>query len=115
MLIPRPLVAALHVLSENPGISKIPGFWQSQFPFTDPVGVEGFFPRFVNALISMCTEVVPLRLQQIGRQSILPVTVVITQGRREAGDGQPEIDRCGNHPSPTRLGFLDGLLEKVIQ
>ncbi len=63
----------------------------------------------------MGAEVVTLRLQQVGRQPVAAVAVVIRQGRTERRHRQPHLDRRGDHPSPAWLRLFDRGFEEVVQ
>ena len=65
----------------------------------------------VDALVGVCTEVIPLRLEQIRWQSSESITVVVCERRRECWNGEAEMACCHDHGSPRRLSLLDGLGE----
>ncbi len=72
-------------------------------------------PFLVDSLIGVSTKVVALSLQQVGWQSLHPVTVVIAQSRAEGGDRNAQ-DRCRSHDrAPRLLGTLDRFLKERMQ
>ena len=60
----------------------------------DPVGVER--ARLVDALVGVSAEVIALGLQQVRRQAVAAVAVVVGQRRGERRDGNAELRRRGD-------------------
>ena len=73
--------------------------------FANPIGVER--AGLVGAFVGVGAEVVALGLQQVCRQAVAAVAVVVGQGGGERGDGDAEFGgRCDDVP-PRVLGFVD--------
>src|ERR1700730_8714199 len=48
--------------------------------------------RFINSLVSVGTEIVALRLEQVRRQALLAIAIEVGQGRTERGNGDTGLD-----------------------
>ena len=79
-----------------------------------PVSMEELAPRFVDTFVRVCTKIIALSLQQIGRQTFRAVTVEICQGRTYCRYGDTQVHRHSNHTAPGRLRFLDGFGKERI-
>ena len=68
--------------------------------------MEELAARFVGTLVSVCAEVVALRLQQIGRQTLGSVAVKEGNGGSHARHRNTALNRFGHHFTPCRqTGF----------
>lgn len=63
----------------------------------------------------MGTEVITLRLQEVGGEVLCPVTVEPREGSREGRDRDTEEGGLRNDVSPAGLGLVDGLVEEVVE
>lgn len=61
------------------------------------------------------TEVVTLRLQQVGGQVLGTVAVVEAESGAESGCGDTPEGTLGNDVSPSRLSLVDSLVEEVVK
>src|SRR3954471_11862329 len=80
-----------------------------QFPFSDPIGVER--ARLIEPLIRVGTEVIALSLQQVGRQSLAAVAVVVGEGSRKRRNGDTKFRGRGDDMTPGFLDFRKGFRE----
>ena len=71
--------------------------------------------RIAQQFISMRAEVIPLRLNQIGRQACWPVAIIESQCGAETGRGYAQLDRIGYHFSPGFLSAINSFPEEVVQ
>ncbi|VDZ65112.1 Uncharacterised protein [Serratia odorifera] len=74
-----------------------------------PFGVEHAF--FIGALVSVRTEVVALRLDQVRRQHRRTVAVIVGDGSGEGWRRDTVLYRIGNHITQRLLVFVGDLLE----
>ena len=81
-------------------------FFRGFFFSLQPFGVED--AGLVNALVSVRTKEIALRLQEIRWKTSRAITVVIRQRGRKRGDRYAELDSCRNDEAPFRLRFFDG-------
>ena len=77
-----------------------------------PQGVEHAVP--VRAAVGVRAEVVTQALDEGGGQAFGAQRVVVGQGGREAGHGDAEADRGGDHVAPGVLGGGDLLAELLV-
>ena len=75
--------------------------------FAKPIGVE--HARLVDAVVGVGAEVVALGLQQVGRQPVAAVAVVVGQGRGEGRRGDAQLDGRRDDVPPGGLGLVDRL------
>ena len=80
-----------------------------------PIGVEKFSARTVSALVSVSSEIVPLRLQEVSRESGATVAIIIFKGRRQGWHWDAAFYRCGNDFPPALLSSSKFILEIWIQ
>ena len=69
----------------------------------------------VQSLVGVRAEVVPLRLDEVGREPLAAIPVVERQRRGEAGGGHAQLDGGGDDLAPGGLAVVDGALEEVVQ
>ena len=79
------------------------------FSQPDPIAVENAF--LVDAVVGVGAEIVALGLQQIGRQPLGAIAVVVGQGRGERRRGNAQLDGRRDHVPPGRLRLGDRLGE----
>ena len=70
---------------------------------SQPIAVERAW--LVDALVGVGAEVIALGLQQVGRQPVLAVAVVIGKRRAKAGTGMPSCDGRRDHVPPGGCAF----------
>lgn len=64
---------------------------------------------------SVRTEVIPLSLQQVGRQILGAVAVVEAQGSAEGRDGDTPESTLADHIPPSALSLLNGVVEEFVK
>src|SRR6056297_2179115 len=72
-------------------------------------------PGGVDPFVGVCTEVIALGLQQVGRQAAAAIAVVKVEGRGHSRHGNSQLDSLGGYPAPGGLGIFDKLPEVVVQ
>ena len=77
--------------------------------------MEELAAGLINPLVSMRAEVIPLGLQQVRRQTLGAVTVVVCQGRAERRNGNTILHCLLDRPSPAALGLAGCGLEEGRQ
>src|SRR5690606_5036072 len=82
---------------------------------TCPVGMEKLPTWLVEALVSMCTEIVTLRLQQVCRQALAAIAVIVDQSGTKARNRNTVGNRRSNYPTPAMLSCLNFIFEEIIQ
>lgn len=80
-----------------------------------PLGVEELAFGLVQALIGVSTEEVALGLQQVGRQTLGAVAVVVAQGGGEGRSGDAVQGGEGHHFAPVLLGLAEHALEEGVE
>src|SRR5512136_2048261 len=80
-----------------------------------PVRVEELSTRLVYAFVLMSTKIIPLRLEEVGGQSRVPVPVEIVQCRGERRNPDSIGHRGRDNASPCSLRRFDLLLEEGIE
>ena len=93
-------------------------FFSWLFLSLQPFGVED--AGLINALVSVRTKEIALRLQEIRWKASRAITVVIRQRGRKRGDRYAELDSGRDNEPPFRLRFFDGpgeisVEEKILQ
>ena len=73
----------------------------------------GFGP--VHPAVGVGSEVIALRLQQVGGEGVPAVAVVVGQRRAEGWRGYPELDGLTHDAAPGGLVLIDRLPEERIQ
>lgn len=61
------------------------------------------------------TEVVTLRLDEVGRDDLAAVAVEEGEGSGESGERNTPDDALSNDTPPTRLSLVEGLVEEVVE
>src|SRR6202000_900271 len=79
-----------------------------------PVCVGEINTRFVDTLVGMRAEEIPLRLQKIRRQARGSVTVIEREGGRERGHGYTHPGSVNDGPSPRRMVFVHRGREEFV-
>ena len=79
----------------------------------DPFGVK--HTRLINALVSVRAKKVALRLQQIGWEPRLTVTIEVSQRGTESRNGNAMQHRCRNCDAPIVLRPFDNIGEIPIE
>ena len=80
-----------------------------------PIGVKKLTPRFINPLIGMGTEVIPVRLQQIRRKPLAAIAVIISKRTTERRYRDTRLDSTCNNLSPALLIFFNGRPKIFVQ
>src|SRR5688500_6112733 len=75
----------------------------------EPLGVERTWA--IGALISVCTEVVTLSLQQVGGQPFATITVVVSQSGRKRRRCHPHVRRGDEYSAPSGLALVEDFFE----
>ena len=83
--------------------------------FGEPFRVEEFSGRLIDAFVGMRAEVIALRLEEVGRQPLGAVTVVVAQGGAKGGHGDAVFDGSLDGVTPVRLRFADDFAEVGIE
>ena len=76
-----------------------------------PIGVEYLSAGTVQPLIGVCAEIVPLGLQQVGRQPLGGIAVKIAEGGGHGGNRHAAPGGGGDDGTPRRQQPLDRVLE----
>ena len=82
---------------------------------TCPIGMEKLATGLVHPLISVGSEEVALRLQEIGGQNGCAVAVVERKRSAEGGNGNSAFGSEGHHIAPAFLALLDFIAEIAIE
>ena len=77
--------------------------------------MEVIASRFINPFVGVGTEVVSLSLQQVLRQSLVPVAIVVGQGGGEGRYGHAMGNSQGNDFAPACLIFFNGSLKIIVE
>lgn len=86
-----------------------------------PVDVDVLASRVLVALLAgldaegVGTEVVTLSLEEVGGEVLGPVAVKEGQSGAEGGSGHAPESTLGDNVSPAGLGFVNGLVEEVVE
>src|SRR6056297_2052122 len=72
-------------------------------------------PGGVDPLVGVCTEVIALGLQQVGRQAAAAIAVVKIEGRGHSRHGNSQLDSLGGDPAPGGLVIFNKLPKVVVQ
>ena len=72
-------------------------------------------PGLVNPFIGVRPEIVPLGLEQIGWQTLRPVTVIEGKGRSQCWNGNSFLHGCCHNIAPGPMGSVESLPEERIQ
>src|SRR5436190_21033419 len=84
-------------------------------PMAGPVGVEKLAARLVDAFVGVGTEIIALRLEQVGRQSFAAIRIVKPQRGAEGGHGDAFLGSSGDDIAPGSLRIFDRLSEERIE
>src|SRR5579859_7599990 len=71
--------------------------------------------RTIDAFVGVGSEVIPLGLQQVGRQSFAAIAVVEIQSGGKSGGGDSGLGRFGDGVAPATLSLRDRLFEIRIK
>ena len=77
--------------------------------------MEKLAPRFVHPFILMGTEIVPLRLQKVCRETRVSVSIKVVECRRECGHPDAVGHGGGYHTTPCGLRSFDLLFKEWIE
>src|SRR5579859_1318805 len=77
--------------------------------------MEELATRLIQSFVSMRTKVIPLSLEQIGRQAGAAVAVVESKGRTESGHRNAFLHRGRDGISPCAMRSIESLFEKWRQ
>ena len=84
-------------------------------PASGPIGMEEFSSGRVESLVLVRAEIVPLRLQQVSRQSFAPEAIEVAQCRGERGYRDSMRKGRGTYSAPALLCRQLLLEERVEQ
>ena len=79
-----------------------------------PVGVEELSARTVSALVSVGAEVVTLSLEQVGRNAVAAVAVIVSEGSGESRNRNAVGESSGKHVAPAGLSLFELLAEERV-
>jgi len=85
-----------------------------------PIRVEKLAAFFINTLVGVRAEIIPLGLEQIRRKAFAAVTVEVGKRAGKGRDGDAALHRRGNNPAPRGLSLFnnackEGIEQKVFQ
>lgn len=66
-------------------------------------------------LEGVCTEVITLGLEKVGREVLGAVTIEPTESGGESGSWDTEKSSLGDNVSPSWLSLVDSLVEEVVE
>jgi hypothetical protein len=79
--------------------------------------MEELASGFVNSLVRMCAEVVSQGLEQIGRQTVVTITIKISKGCAYSWHRNTHLDGSSYNPPPvtaTTLPLISNKLSMIM-